>query len=65
MGDSSFMVESNIIKKYQLSKIDFLKVGPHGSKANSSKKFINYTKPGYVLISVGKKISMVILIKRL
>ena len=55
MGDSSFMVESNIIKKYQLSKIDFLKVGHHGSKTSSSKEFINYTKPWYAFISVGRK----------
>lgn len=55
MGDSSFMVESNIIKKYQLSKIDFLKVGHHGSKTSSSKEFINYTKPGYAFIRVGRK----------
>lgn len=55
MGDSSFMVESNIIKKYKLSKIDFLKVGHHGSKTSSSKEFINYTKPWYAFISVGRK----------
>ena len=55
MGDVSFVVENNIIKKYQLSKIDFLKVGHHGSKTSSGKKFINYIKPGYALISVGRK----------
>lgn len=55
MGDSSFMVESNIIKKYQLSKMDFLKVGHHGSKTSSSKEFINYTKPWYAFISVDRK----------
>ena len=55
MGDSSFMVESNIIKNYQLSKMDFLKVGHHGSKTSSSKEFINYTKPWYAFISVGRK----------
>ena len=55
MGDSSFMVESNIIKKYQLSKMDFLKVGHHGSKTSSSKEFINYTKPWYAFISKKKK----------
>lgn len=55
MGDVLSVVENNIIKKYQLSKIDFLKVGHHGSKTSSSKKFINYIKPGYGLISVGRK----------
>ena len=55
MGDSSFMVESNIIKKYQLSKMDFLKVGHHGSKTSSSKEFINYTKPWYAFIRGGRK----------
>lgn len=55
MGDVLSVVENNIIKKYQLSKIDFLKVGHHGSKTSSGKKFINYIKPGYALISVGRK----------
>lgn len=55
MGDVLSVVENNIIKKYQLSKIDFLKMGHHGSKTSSGKKFINYIKPGYDLISVGRK----------
>ncbi len=55
MGDASSMVESNIIRKYQLLKIDFFKVGHHGSKISCSKKFINYIKSEYVIISVGRK----------
>ena len=49
------VVENNIIKKFQLSKIDFLKMGHHVSKTSSGKKFINYIKPGYDLINVVRK----------
>ena len=55
IGDASSTVESNIIRKYQLSKIDFLKVGHHGSKTSSSKEFINYTKSWYAFIRGGRK----------
>ena len=34
--------------------IDLLKVGHHGSKTSSSKKFIDEVNPKYSLISVGK-----------
>ena len=34
--------------------IDILKVGHHGSKTSSSKRFINETNPNYSIISVGK-----------
>ena len=55
MGDASKTVENNIMKKYKLEKINFLKVGHHGSKTSSSKEFINYIKPKYAFISVGRK----------
>ena len=44
MGDASKLKEEDIIKKYKLTKIDFLKVGHHGSKTSSSKEFINKIK---------------------
>lgn len=37
-----------------MSNIDVLKVGHHGSKTSSSKKFIDETNPKYSIISVGK-----------
>lgn len=55
MGDASKLKEEDIIKKYKLAKIDFLKVGHHGSKTSSSKEFINKINPKYSIISVGRK----------
>ena len=53
-GDAGAEVEKDLIKKYNLNKIDVLKVGHHGSKSSSSKKFIDEIKPSYSIISVGK-----------
>ena len=55
MGDASILKEEDIIKKYKLAKIDFLKVGHHGSKTSSSKEFISKMNPKYSIISVGRK----------
>ena len=54
MGDAGVEVEEDLLKKYNLTNIDVLKVGHHGSKTSSSKKFINKTNPKYSVISVGK-----------
>lgn len=54
MGDVGKKVEENILKEYNLSDIDILKVGHHGSNTSSSKSFINQMKPKYSIISVGK-----------
>lgn len=53
MGDAGLEREKDIIKKYNLRKIDFLKVGHHGSNTSSSSEFINIVNPKYSLISVG------------
>jgi len=53
MGDAGIKVEKEILNKYEISNIDFLKVGHHGSYTSSSKDFINTIKPKYSLISVG------------
>lgn len=54
MGDSGIEKEKDILDKYNISDIDVLKVGHHGSKTSSSKKFIDEIKPKYSIISVGK-----------
>ena len=54
MGDASIKTEENILKKYNLEKIDVLKVGHHGSNTSSSKEFINKINPKYSIISVGQ-----------
>ena len=54
MGDAGVEKEKDILDKYNLSDIDVLKVGHHGSKTSSSKDFINKINPKYSIISVGK-----------
>ena len=54
MGDASTEREKDILEKYNLKDIDFLKVGHHGSNTSSSEEFINSINPKYSLISVGK-----------
>ena len=54
MGDASSNVEDYIMSRYNLSDISFLKVGHHGSKTSSSKKFIDYVNPKISLISLGR-----------
>ena len=54
MGDAGVEKEKDILEKYNLSNIDVLKVGHHGSKTSSSKEFINEINPKYSIISVGK-----------
>ena len=54
MGDSGIEKEKDILDKYNICDIDVLKVGHHGSKTSSDKKFIDEIKPKYSIISVGK-----------
>ena len=54
MGDAGVDKEKNILERYNISNIDVLKVGHHGSKTSSSKNFINKINPKYSIISVGK-----------
>ncbi len=54
MGDAGVAAEKEIINRYNISNIDVLKVGHHGSKTSTSKSFINKVKPKYSIISVGK-----------
>ena len=54
MGDAGVDKEKDILDKYNISNIDVLKVGHHGSKTSSSKEFIDIMNPKYSIISVGK-----------
>ena len=54
MGDAGVDKEKDILDKYNLSNVDVLKVGHHGSKTSSSKSFINEINPKNSIISVGK-----------
>lgn len=54
MGDAGVGREKEILDKYKLSDIDFLKVGHHESNTSSSEVFINSINPIYSIISVGK-----------
>ena len=54
MGDAGVDKEKDILEKYNVSKIDVLKVGHHGSKTSSGKVFIDGINPKYSIISVGK-----------
>ena len=54
MADAGIDKEKDILDKYNISGIDVLKIGHHGSKTSSSKYFINEIKPKYSIISVGE-----------
>ena len=54
MGDAGVNTEKEILNRYNLTDIDILKVGHHGSKTSSGKEFINEINPKYSIISVGK-----------
>ena len=54
MGDAGIKREKDILDKYNIKDIDFLKIGHHGSNTSSSKEFIEEANPKYSLISVGK-----------
>lgn len=53
-GDASIESELNLIKKYNLPKIDILKVGHHGSKTSTGEELLKNIKPKLALISCGE-----------
>lgn len=53
MGDAGVDKEKDILKKYNIKNIDFIKVGHHGSDTSSSQEFIDSINSKYSLISVG------------
>ena len=54
MGDAGVDKEKDILDKYNISDVDVLKVGHHGSKTSSDKNFIDEIDPKYSVISVDK-----------
>lgn len=54
MGDAEITSEKEMLKRYKHTlKSTVLKVGHHGSKTSSSKKFIKAVGPGCAIVSVG------------
>ena len=43
-----------ILKTYNLPKVDIIKIGHHGSRTSSSKSFLKKINPSLALISAGK-----------
>ena len=54
MGDAGVEREKEILQKYSLKNINFLKVGHHGSDTSTSEEFIDRINPQIAIISVGK-----------
>ena len=54
MGDAGVSKEKDILLDYKLNKIDFIKIGHHGSNTSTSKEFIEKISPRHSIISVGK-----------
>ena len=64
MGDAGATTEKEIMNKYNLSNMDVLKVGHHGSRTSSSKDFINEINLIILLLVWERTIGMVIQIKK-
>lgn len=54
MGDADINNEEEIIRNYNITNIDILKVGHHGSRTSTSTTFIETIKPKYAIISAGR-----------
>ena len=54
MGDASEMVENDLLESGVMLQSDVIKLGHHGSKYSSSKKFLKAVDADYAVISCGK-----------
>ena len=53
-GDADSDNEKEILRNYNLPRVDFLKAGHHGSKTSSCDEFISHIKPKITAISCGQ-----------
>lgn len=53
MGDAGKEVEESILRNYRGLRVDYIKLGHHGSKTSSSVDFLEATKPSEAIISAG------------
>lgn len=53
-GDASKKSEEYILNKYNIGKIDVLKIGHHGSKTSTSDELLKELRPSLAIISCGK-----------
>lgn len=53
-GDASKKSEEYILNKYNIGKIDVLKIGHHGSKISTSDELLKELSPSLAIISCGK-----------
>ena len=53
-GDASKKSEEYILNKYNIGKIDVLKIGHHGSKTSTSDELLKELRPSVAIISCGK-----------
>ncbi len=53
-GDAGVAEEKWLLEQNQIQKVDFLKVGHHGSKNSSSEEFLKALSPEIALISCGE-----------
>lgn len=53
MGDASTTIEKKIVNDYDLSDVDIIKLGHHGSSTSTSEEFLDATTPKEVIISLG------------
>lgn len=57
MGDGTILTESLVLEKHkeEISDIDILKAGHHGSKTSTGEALLSVAKPDFVIISAGKE----------
>ncbi|MDR1568498.1 MAG: DNA internalization-related competence protein ComEC/Rec2 [Streptococcaceae bacterium] len=53
-GDLEAEGERSLLKSYNLSSVDMLKIGHHGSQTSSTPEFISSLQPKFALISCGE-----------